>query len=53
MARLHAAGISGGAVYDGLIALIVKERGERLVTFDQRAVRTYEALGIDFELIGS
>lgn len=51
LGRLHAAGISGGAVYDGLIALIVKEHGECLLTFDQRALRTYEALGIDFELI--
>ncbi|HMQ28096.1 MAG TPA: hypothetical protein PKA98_19055 [Acidimicrobiales bacterium] len=53
MERLYAAGISGGAVYDGLIALIVKDHGDRLTTFDQRAVRTYEALGVDFELIGS
>lgn len=49
--HLYAAGISGGAVYDGLIALIVKDHGDRLMTFDQRAVRTYEALGVDFELI--
>ena len=34
--RLHAVGISGGAVYDGLIALIVEEHRERLLTFDQR-----------------
>ena len=51
LARLHAAGISGGAVYDGLIALTVQEHRERLLTFDQRAVRTYEALGVDYELI--
>ncbi len=46
---LFRAGISGGAVYDGLIALVAREHGEQLLTLDARAARTYRALGIDFE----
>lgn len=50
--RLHAAGVDGGRVYDGVVALTVATHDERLLTRDRRAVQTYEALGIDFELIG-
>lgn len=50
---LHAAGVEGGSVYDGVVALTVAAHDERLLTRDRRAIRTYEALGIDFELIGS
>lgn len=40
-----AAGVEGGAVYDGLIALTCKAADQPLVTRDQRAAGTYEALG--------
>lgn len=49
--RLHDAGIEGGGVYDGLVALTASAHGERLVTRDRRAVRTYEALGVEFDLL--
>ena len=43
-------GIGGGAVYDALIAATVRHANGVLVTLDQRAVRTYRALGcaVDF-----
>lgn len=50
--RLAAAGVSGGATYDGLIALTALEQEIRLLSRDRRAARTYRALGIDFELVG-
>ena len=43
--------ITGGAVYDALIALTAKGAGMTLLTLDQRAVATYQATGVDFELI--
>ena len=49
--QLHAAGIEGGAVYDGLIGLVVKDHDEHLLTLDERAARTYRALGVSYELL--
>jgi len=49
--RLQAVGVDGGAVYDGMVALTARAHGERLLTFDQRAMRTYEALGVEYELL--
>lgn len=42
--RLAAAGISGGATYDGLIALTALEHDLELITRDHRAQRTYRAI---------
>ncbi len=50
-ARLAAAGISGGATYDGLIALAALEHDLELLSRDHRAARTYRALGARFKLI--
>jgi toxin FitB len=44
---LTAAGIAGGAVYDGLVALAAKAAGVPLLTCDQRALHTYAALQIE------
>ena len=44
-------GISGGATYDGLVALAARENGAVLVTRDARARTTYEALGVDVEVL--
>lgn len=44
-------GISGGATYDGLVALAARERGAVLVTRDARARSTYEALGVSTEVL--
>jgi hypothetical protein len=43
--ELSRLGISGGAVYDALVALTSVEHGADLATRDLRAKPTYEALG--------
>ena len=43
--------ITGGALYDALVAATVKHAGATLVTRDRRAVRIYEALGASFRLL--
>ena len=49
LARL---GISGGAVYDALVAAAAREQGRSLVSGDARARPVYEALGVRVRLIG-
>lgn len=49
--RLASAGIKGGAVYDGLIALTVLENEASLASLDKRAYTNYFALGVTLELI--
>ncbi len=49
--RLAAAGVSGGATYDGLIALTALEHDLELISRDARAARTYNALGVPYRLI--
>ncbi|QWT25468.1 PIN domain-containing protein [Subtercola sp. PAMC28395] len=44
-------GVSGGATYDGLVALAAREHEAVLVTRDARARQTYEALGVKVEII--
>lgn len=44
-------GICGGATYDGLVALAAREHGAVLVTRDARARSTYEALGVETEVL--
>jgi predicted nucleic acid-binding protein len=50
--RLAAAGVSGGATYDGLIALTALEHDLELFTRDKRAERTYRALNVPYQLLG-
>jgi predicted nucleic acid-binding protein len=50
-ARLADAGVSGGASYDGLIALTALEHGLELLTRDTRAERTYRALAVQYTLL--
>jgi predicted nucleic acid-binding protein len=45
-------GVTGGAVYDALIAATVKHAGAKLLTRDRRALRTYQVIGVDHELLG-
>lgn len=49
---LAAAGVVGGAVYDGLIALAAREAGAVLISLDARAARTYERCGVEFRILG-
>lgn len=51
LSRAAHAGISGGAVYDALVAATASEAGATLVTRDRRAIRIYEALGARFEFL--
>jgi predicted nucleic acid-binding protein len=51
-ASLSEAGVSGGAVYDALVAATATEHNLRLVSRDRRALDTYRALGADVELLG-
>jgi predicted nucleic acid-binding protein len=53
LAQFAAAGVAGGAVYDGLVAIAAKEAGLLLVSCDARAAATYRALGVEFELVGA
>lgn len=45
------AGVSGGATYDGLIALTALEHDLELLSRDRRAARTYRALGVRHQLL--
>lgn len=49
--RLAAAGVFGGASYDGLVALEARAHGRTLLTLDGRAQTTYTRLGVPFSLI--
>jgi hypothetical protein len=49
---LAAAGVFGGASYDGLVALEAKAHGRALLTLDERAQSTYQRLGVAFSVIG-
>ena len=48
---LAAAGVLGGATYDGLVALEAASHGETLLTLDRRAEATYRRLGVAFDVI--
>ena len=43
--------LTGGAVYDALIAAAASEHGAELLTCDRRASATYERLGARFRVI--
>ena len=51
-ARLGPIGIVGGAVYDALVGESARTNQCRLLTRDGRARRTYDLLGVDYELVG-
>jgi len=48
---LAAAGIAAGAVYDGLVGLAALANDQLLISCDQRAMNTYRALGVRFEIL--
>ncbi|GAA4489794.1 type II toxin-antitoxin system VapC family toxin [Microbacterium panaciterrae] len=51
LATFSEAGISGGAVYDGLVGLAAKAAGITLLSCDRRAASAYAALGVGVRLI--
>lgn len=52
LATITDAGISGGAIYDALIATVADASGTRLVSADRRAAATYDRLGVAYTLLG-
>jgi predicted nucleic acid-binding protein len=50
--EMAARGVTGGAVYDALIAETARAAGATLVTADRRAADTYRAVGVDVEMLG-
>lgn len=51
LASAVSAGVRGGALYDALIAATARAHGARLLSFDRRALPTYESIGADVELL--
>ena len=51
VAELTAAGVSGGAVYDGLVAATARHHKLTLVTCDARARSTYQAMGTTYLVV--
>lgn len=47
-----AAGVAGGATYDGLVALAARSAGLPLATRDRRAQSTYRLLNVPVEMLG-
>ncbi|MEZ5143549.1 MAG: PIN domain-containing protein [Acidimicrobiales bacterium] len=50
-AVLAAAGVAGGATYDGLVALAARSTGLPLASRDRRALSTYRLLGVPVEVL--
>lgn len=48
---LAAQNVTGGATYDALVGSTAMAAGATLLTRDRRAVRTYELLQVDYELV--
>jgi predicted nucleic acid-binding protein len=51
LATLTDAGIAGGAVYDGLVALAAASAGIPLLSCDRRALPIYTALSVRVEIL--
>lgn len=49
--RLASLGISGGAIYDALIAATASAAAATLVTLDERATRVYLRMGVKFRAL--
>ncbi|AZG46323.1 type II toxin-antitoxin system VapC family toxin [Gordonia insulae] len=49
--RFAALGISGGAVYDGLVGAAAADAGLVLLSLDRRAESIYRALGVRLEML--
>lgn len=48
---MGSSGVSGGAVYDALVAATAMHHGFRLLTRDRRARTTYDRIGVDYDLV--
>ncbi|MGH3960170.1 type II toxin-antitoxin system VapC family toxin [Mycobacterium sp.] len=45
------AGLTGGALYDGLVGAAARKHKLTLITCDRRAEPTYRVLGVNYELL--
>lgn len=52
IARAAELNISGGAIYDALVAAAALENDRILLSFDRRAEPTYQKVGVTYELLG-
>ena len=52
IADLTEAAVTGGAVYDALIASVASSHKATLASCDHRAQRTYEAVGVAVQFVG-
>jgi predicted nucleic acid-binding protein len=52
LGRLGTVGVGGGAAYDALVGEAARTNGLTLLTRDQRARRTYDLVGVDYEFVG-
>lgn len=53
LSQLHDLGVSGGAIYDGIIALTAAHFRSTLITLDKRAITTYAKCGVKFQLLSA
>lgn len=51
LALVSEAEITGGAIYDAVVAAMARNAGATLFTRDRRAVTVYERVGVRYELI--
>lgn len=49
--ELATLGVTGGASYDAVIAVIARHHGRQLVTLDVRARQTYDRVGVSVRLL--
>ncbi|GAB7143931.1 type II toxin-antitoxin system VapC family toxin [Mycobacterium riyadhense] len=49
--ELAGAGLTGGALYDGLVGAAARKHNLPLITCDRRAEPTYRVLGVKYELL--
>ena len=49
--RMARSGIVGGSIYDAVVAATAKQHRATLMTRDVRAMRIYEAVGVQFEYL--
>lgn len=49
--RLGTLGVRGGGCYDALVGEAARARGRKLLTRDRRARRTYDLIGVAYELL--
>lgn len=53
LSRLASSGVSGGATYDAVVAETARLGHHQLVSLDTRAAQTYEAVGVQYMLLGT